>query len=129
MSEETQEGGLSTLKKTVIGIATTAVTAAGAYVTTHIEAIFGGGEEEVKTEQVAQPAAAAAAAPIILNIENNNTQQQNNSGGGKTIIKETVREVPAASSTPAPVVEEKPETPAERMARLKKQREDQNGGK
>jgi hypothetical protein len=124
MSEE-QEGGLSTIKKTIIGIATTAVTAAGAYVTTHIEAIFGGGEEE-KVEQVAAPAQAAPA-PIVLNIENNNTQQQNNSGGGTTIIKETVREVPAAA--PAPVVEEKPETPQERMARLKKQRAEQNAGK
>ena len=45
MSEE-QEGGLSTVKKTVIGIVTTAVTAAGAYVTTHIEAIFGGEDEK-----------------------------------------------------------------------------------
>ena len=59
MSEE-QEGGMSAVKKTIIGIATTAVTAAGAYVTTHIEAIFGGGEEE-KVEQVAAPAPAAAA--------------------------------------------------------------------
>ena len=125
MSEE-NEGGLSTLKKTIIGIATTAITAAGAYVTTHIEAIFGGGEEEVKTEEVAQPAAAAPA-PIILNIENNNTQQQNNGGGTKVI--ERVIEKPAAQPTPVQVVEEKPETPAERMARLKKQREEQNAGK
>lgn len=125
MSEE-NENGLSTLKKTVIGIATTAITAAGAYVTTHIEAIFGGGEEEVKTEEVAQPAAAAPA-PIILNIENNNTQQQNNGGGTKVI--ERVIEKPAAQPAPVQVVEEKPETPAERMARLKKQREEQNAGK
>ena len=67
----------------------------------------------------------AAPAPIVLNIENNNTQQQ--SSGGTTIIKETVREIPAAQ--PAAPVEEKPETPAERMARLKKQREEQNSGK
>ncbi len=125
MSEE-QEGGMSTIKKTIIGIATTAVTAAGAYVTTHIEAIFGGGEEE-KVEQVAAPAQPAAA-PIVLNIDNSSQNNSTNSGGGtNTIIKETVREVPAAA--PAPVVEEKPETPQERMARLKKQREDQNAGK
>ena len=127
MSEE-NEGGLSTLKKTIIGIATTAITAAGAYVTTHIEAIFGGDGEEVKTEQVAQPAAAAA--PIILNIDNSSQNNSTNSGGGgTTIIKETVREVPAVQAAPAQVVEEKPETPAERMARLKKQREEQNAGK
>lgn len=123
MSEE-QEGGMSAIKKTIIGVATTAVTAVGAYVTTHIEAIFGGGEEE-KVEQVAAPAQAAPA-PIVLNIENNNTQQQNNSGGGTTIIKETVREVPAAQ--PAAPVEEPKETNAERMARLKKMRAEQNGG-
>ena len=126
MSEE-NEGGLSTLKKTIIGIATTAITAAGAYVTTHIEAIFGGGEEEVKTEQVVQPAATPA--PIILNIDNSSQNNSTNSGGGTTIIKETVREVPAVQAAPAQVVEEKPETPAERMARLKKQREEQNAGK
>ena len=125
MSEE-QEGGMSTVKKTIIGIATTAVTAAGAYVTTHIEAIFGGGEEE-KVEQVAAPAQAAPA-PIVLNIDNSSQNNSTNSGGGtNTIIKETVREVPAAA--PAPVVEEKPETPQERMARLKKQRAEQNAGK
>lgn len=123
MSEE-QEGGMSTIKKTIIGVATTAVTAVGAYVTTHIEAIFGGGEEE-KVEQVAAPAQAAPA-PIVLNIENNNTQQQNNSGGGTTIIKETVREVPAAQ--PAAPVEEPKETNAERMARLKKMRAENAGG-
>ena len=123
MSEE-QEGGLSTIKKTVIGIVTTAVTAAGAYVTTHIEAIFGG--EDEKTEQVVQPAQQAAPAPIVLNIENNNTQQQNNSGGGTTIIKETVREVPAQQ--PAAPVEEPKETNAERMARLKAKRAENAGG-
>lgn len=39
MSEE-QEGGISTIKKTIIGIVTTAVTAAGVYVTTHIEQLL-----------------------------------------------------------------------------------------
>jgi len=119
MSEE-QEGGMSTIKKTIIGVATTAVTALGAYVTTHIEAIFGG-EEEEKVEQVAAPAQAQA--PIVLNIENNNTQQQNNTGGGTTIIKETVREVPAQPAAP---VEEPKESNADRMARLKAQRAKQN---
>jgi len=120
MSEE-QEGGMSTIKKTIIGVATTAVTALGAYVTTHIEAIFGG-EEEEKVEQVAAPVQAAQA-PIVLNIENNNTQQQNNTGGGTTIIKETVREVPAQPAAP---VEEPKESNADRMARLKAQRAKQN---
>ena len=60
MSEETNnEGGLSGLKKTLIGTLGTVVTAGGVWLTTHL----GGGEatdkEEVKTEQVA-PAPAAA---------------------------------------------------------------------
>jgi hypothetical protein len=125
MSEE-QEGGMSTVKKTIIGVATTAVTAVGAYVTTHIEAIFGGDEEE-KVEQVAAPAQPAAA-PIVLNIDNSSQNNSSNSGGGgtNTIIKETVREVPAAQ--PAAPVEEPKETNAERMARLKAKRAEQNGG-
>ena len=130
MSEELKEG-MSTLKKTILGVVTTAVTGAGVYITTNINKIFGIEDEtEAKVEQLIeaqQTQQATQPAPIILNIENNNTQQQNNSGGGKTIIKETIREVPAAQ--PAPVVEEKPETPQERMARLKKQREEQNAGK
>ena len=121
MSEEVQEG-MSTLKKTLLGVVTTAVTAAGVYITTNINKIFGV-EEEEKTEQV--QAAPVQAAPIVLNIENNNTQQQNNSGGTHTIVKETVREVPAQPAAP---VEEPKESNADRMARLKAQRAKQNDG-
>lgn len=64
MKEEVNEG-MSTLKKTIIGVITTAITAAGAYVTTHIEQIFGG-EEEVATEQVEQ-----VAAPVEQKAEQN----------------------------------------------------------
>jgi len=109
MSEETQESGLSGLKKTVIGVATTAVTAAGVYVTTNINKFFGIEEEaEVKTEQVAEPAAAqsvqpAAAAPIIVNIENTNQQKQS---GGERVIERVV-EKPA----PAPVKQVEDEDP------------------
>lgn len=127
MSEETQEGGLGGLKKTILGVAGTAVTGFGIWATTHINKIFGIEEEsEAKTEQVVQQVQPAVqAAPIVLNIENNNTQQQNNSGGGTTIIKETVREV--AAPAPAPVVEEKKETTAERIARLKKEKAERDG--
>lgn len=85
MSEETQEeGGMSTIKKTILGLVTTVVTGAGAYVATHIDKLFGV-EEEVKTEEVTQTQQAPA--PIILNVDNssNNT----NSGGGTTVIRET----------------------------------------
>ena len=130
MSEETQEGGLSGLKKTILGLAGTAVTGFGIWATTNINNIFGVEEESgVKTEQVAEQAQPAAqAAPIVLNIENNNSQQQNNSGGTHTIVKETVREVaaPAPAAQAAPV-EEKKETTAERIARLKKDKADRDG--
>jgi hypothetical protein len=95
MSEE-QEGGLSGLKKTIIGIATTAVTAAGVYLTTNINKFFGVEEEtEVKTEQVAEtpvPVGGATPAPIVVNIENTNQQKQS---GGETKVVERVVEKPA----------------------------------
>ena len=101
MSEENEstEGGMSAIKKAIIGAITTAVTAGGAWFATHL-----GGEEpkeETKTEQ-----AAPAAAPVInLNLENNNTNQQKQSAGGTTtIIKE--RTVEKA----APATESKPES-------------------
>ena len=131
MENEIVKEGMGNLKKTIIGIITTAVTAAGAYVTTHINEVFGiEDESETQTE-------------IVAPVENNNTQQQNVNVQGptinltipqaaptQTIVRETVREVPVQqpAAQPAPV-EEKPETPAERMARLKKLKEEQNGGK
>ena len=107
MSEE-QEDGLSGLKKTVIGVATTAVTAAGVYLTTNINKFFGVEEEtEAKTEQVAELPAAqsqpAAAAPIIVNIENTNQQKQS---GGERVV-ERVIEKPAPAPT-KPVEDEDP---------------------
>jgi len=74
MAEETQEqeGTWSGLKKTIIGVATTLVTAGGVWVST----LLGGGDKA----EPAQP----AAAPVI-NITTNQTQQQS-AGGGKTII-------------------------------------------
>jgi hypothetical protein len=79
MSEETQEGTWSSLKKTIVGVLGTIVTAGGVWLTT----LLGGGEA----------APAPAAAPVI-NITNSNQQSQT-AGGGKTVIikeKETVKE-------------------------------------
>jgi len=123
MSEEQQEGGMSTLKKTLLGVLTTAVTGAGVYITTNINKFFGV-EEEEKTEQVAP--APAQAAPIVLNIDNSSQNNSSNSGGGTTVIKETVREVAAPQPAAAPV-EEKEETPIERMKRLKAEKAKQDG--
>lgn len=130
MSEETQEGGLSGLKKTVLGVAGTAVTGFGIWATTNINKIFGVEEEsEVKTEQVAEQAQAQPAGqPIVLNIDNSSTNSASGGGGTNTIIKETVREVaaPAPAAQAAPV-EEKKETTAERIARLKKEKAERDG--
>ena len=96
MSEETNEGGLSGLKKTILGTLGTVVTAGGVWLTTHL----GGGEatdkEEVKTEQVAPT---PAAAPVVINLQNNNTNQQKQSGGTNTIVKERVIEKAAPAPT------------------------------
>jgi flagellar basal body-associated protein FliL len=92
MSEESQEGGMSTIKKTIIGLVTTIATAAGAYITTQFNEIFGV-EEEEKTEEVAPAQQSQAPAPIILNVDNSSTNS--NQGGGQTVIKEkTIVEKP-----------------------------------
>ena len=72
MSEEVEqsEGTWSGLKKTIIGVAGTLVTAGGVWLST----LLGGGDK-------AEPAPAQAA-PVI-NITNSQTQQ---AGGGKTVI-------------------------------------------
>ena len=124
MIEEVKEG-MSSLKKGIIGVAGTMVAAVGTYVTTQFNSILGiEDESETPTE-------------VVTPVENNTSQQQNVNVTGPaitinvpqqqaapaqtTIIRETVKEVPAAQ--PATPVEEKVETPMERMARLKKERE------
>ena len=74
MSEEVEqsEGTWSGLKKTIIGVAGTIVTAGGVWLST----LLGGGDK-------AEPAPVQAA-PVI-NITNSQTQQQA-AGGGKTVI-------------------------------------------
>jgi len=85
MSEEQeQEGTWSGLKKTMVGVATTLVTAGGVWLST----LLGGGDKAEPAPQQAAP---------VINITNSQTQQQS-AGGGKTVIikeKETVKEKPA----------------------------------
>ena len=108
MKDEDIKEGMSGIKKTIIGVITTAVTAAGAYVTTHIDQIFGVEKEETKTEQVqeAQQSPAQTAAPITINIENANQQKQSSSSQPTRVI-ERVIEKPA----PAKKEEESDEDP------------------
>ena len=82
--ENSNDGTMSGLKKTIIGVITTAVMGLGTW---GITQITGGDKEE---------AAPVQAAPVI-NITNSNQQSQS-AGGGKTVIikeKETIKEKPA----------------------------------
>ena len=106
MSEEIKtEEGWSTIKKTIIGAITTAVTAGGAYLTS---TLVGGHKEEhkeeAKTEQTSAPA------PVVINVQQNqeNKQQVKQGGGTNTIIKERVIEKPAAAPVKAEPKDEEP---------------------
>jgi hypothetical protein len=96
MSEEVEnsnDGTLSGLKKTVIGVITTAVMGLGTWGVTQIT---GGGDEPAPVQQ---------AAPVI-NITNSNQQSQSAGGGTTKIIeREKVVEKPAAE--PAKPVKKK----------------------
>lgn len=126
MKEEVKEG-MSSLKKGIIGVAGTMAAAIGTYVTTQFNSLLGIEEESetpteivVPVENTQQQNVNVTGPEIIINIP-----EQKPAPATKTIIRETVKEVPAA---PVEVVEEKPETPMERMARLKKEREAKKGG-
>jgi hypothetical protein len=81
-AEDSNDGTLSGLKKTIIGVLTTAVMGLGTWGVTQLT---GGGDEPAPVQQ---------AAPVI-NINNSNEQKQS-AGGGTTIIKEkTIVEKPA----------------------------------
>jgi hypothetical protein len=80
--EQHNDGTWSGLKKTIVGVATTAVMGLGTWGVTQIT----GGEKEAAPVQQAAP---------VINITNSNQQSQS-AGGGKTVIikeKETVKEV------------------------------------
>jgi hypothetical protein len=94
MSEELEnanDGTFSGLKKTIIGVITTAVMGLGTW---GITQITGGGDDPAPVQQ---------AAPVI-NITNSNQQSQQTTGGGTKVI-ERVIEKPAAQ--PAKPVKKK----------------------
>ena len=122
MKEEIKEG-MSNLKKGIIGLVGTLVAGVGTFVTTQFNSLLGIEEESepateivVPVENTQQQNVNVTGPEIIINIP----EQKAAPAPTRTIIRETVKEVPAA---PVEVVEEKPETPMERMARLKKMRE------
>jgi hypothetical protein len=90
MSEEVEnsnDGTLSGLKKTIIGVVTTAVMGLGTWGVTQIT---GGDKDETPVQQ---------AAPVI-NITNSNQQSQSAGGTTKIIERERVVEKPAAAPKP-----------------------------
>ncbi len=87
--EQSNDGTWSGLKKTIIGVVTTAVMGLGTWGVTQIT----GGDKEA--------APAAAPAPVI-NI--NNTNQQSQAAGGKTVI---IKEKAAEPAKPAAPVKKK----------------------
>ena len=103
MSEEVEssnDGTLSGLKKTIIGVITTAVMGLGTW---GITQITGGGDEPAPVQQ---------AAPVI-NITNSNQQQQSAGGGTTKIIeREKVVEKPAAAPVKKKEADEFKEKPA-----------------
>ena len=91
MSEEIEQhndGTMSGLKKTIIGVATTAIMGLGTWGVTQIT---GGGDEPAPVQQ---------AAPVI-NITNSNQQSQS-AGGGTTKIIERERVVEKPAPAPKP---------------------------
>ena len=86
--EQNNDGTMSGLKKTIIGVATTAIMGLGTWGVTQIT---GGGDEPAPVQQ---------AAPVI-NITNSNQQSQAASGGTTKIIeREKVVEKPAVVVKP-----------------------------
>jgi len=85
--EQSNDGTWSGLKKTIIGVATTAVMGLGTW---GITKVTGGGDE---------PAPAPAAQPSIII---NNTQQQQQAAGGTKVIERVVEKPAAKPAEPAP---------------------------
>ena len=94
--EQSNDGTWSGLKKTIIGVATTAVMGLGTWGITKIT----GGDDEPAPVPSAQPS-------IIIN----NTQQQQQAAGGGTKVIERVVEKPATQPAPAPKKKEFTEEP------------------
>ena len=131
MKEEIKEG-MSTLKKGIIGLLGTLVAGVGTFVTTQFNSLLGIEEESDAPTEMVVPVETNVSNSNSNSNENNNTQnqsviinipQQQAPAPTRTIIRETVKEVPAE---PVEVVEEKPETPLERMARLKREAAERN---
>jgi len=102
MSEETNDGTWSGLKKTIIGTLSTVVAGGGTWLGV---TLFGGHEEEPK-EETKTETAAPASQPVIVNVQQNQENKQKVENGGPTVIRERVIEKPAAPVEKPKKVEE-----------------------
>ena len=102
MSEETNDGTWSGLKKTLIGTLSTVVAGGGTWLGV---TLFGGGHEESKEETKTEQAAPAAA-PVIVNVQQNQENKQKVENGGPTVIRERVVEKPTQPAAPQPKPQE-----------------------
>jgi len=102
MSEETNDGTWSGLKKTIIGTLSTVVAGGGTWLGV---TLFGGGHEESKEETKTEQAAPAAA-PVIVNVQQNQENKQKVENGGPTVIRERVVEKPTQPAAPQPKPQE-----------------------
>jgi hypothetical protein len=102
MSEETNDGTWSGLKKTIIGTLSTVVAGGGTWLGV---TLFGGGHEEPKEETKTEQTAPAAA-PVIVNVQQNQENKQKVENGGPTVIRERVIEKPTQPAAPQPKPQE-----------------------
>ena len=96
MSEETNDGTWSGLKKTIIGTLSTVVAGGGTWLGV---TLFGGHEEEPK-EETKTETAAPASQPVIVNVQQNQDNKQKVENGGPTVIRERVVEKPTQPAAP-----------------------------
>ena len=94
MSEETNEGTWSGLKKTIIGTFSTVVAGGGTWLGV---TLFGGHEEEPKEETKTET---AAPAPVVVNVQQTQDNKQKVENGGPTVIRERVVEKPTQPAAP-----------------------------
>jgi hypothetical protein len=102
MSEETNDGTWSGLKKTIVGTLSTVITGGGVWLGTTLYGSHDEPKEETKTEQ----SGGQSAAPVIVNVQQNQENKQKVDNGGGTVIRERVIEKPAAQTPAAPVKKE-----------------------
>ena len=102
MSEETNDGTWSGLRKTIVGTLSTVVAGGGTWLGV---TLFGGHEEEPKEETKTEQAAPSSA-PVIVNVQQNQENKQKVENGGGTHTIERIIEKPAAPAEKPKKVEE-----------------------